>query len=293
MREYKLKSFGDASGIAKQLISLATALILLSITFSTSLIVQGNKLTLFLCWLLLFVSIICGIATLMAIAGTLNKVCVDQNENLGIYDTNISVWAGLQILSFLVGLVILIVFGFSTIFPKKEEISKALNYSKTYYIDNYDLGKFDSGSNKNSIIGLNKFVEIIDRYNNNTNIIIERKNILITGYSDGNRMRDQTVFKEKSDTINYISSNAEKIRTEKIFIQDETLISNFDLALLRAQSYKKQLMRILKFKDKNIEISADTLSNKGMFYRGISVELKMKYKRNTETNQVDGSTSGR
>lgn len=110
--ELKKKAFDFASDTTKQLITIATALIALSITFLDSLGGSGSKVILLLCWIALFLSVLFGVATLMALTGTLEK-CTEKDDPipLSIYGLNVKRPSFLQILFFLLGLFLLAVFG--------------------------------------------------------------------------------------------------------------------------------------------------------------------------------------
>ena len=120
--ELKKKAFDFASETTKQLITLSTALIALSITFEDNFSGSGNKTSLLICWISLFVSVLFGIATLMALTGTLEK-CTEECDNpvkLSIYGKNVKRPSVLQILFFLIGLLFLAIYGGQSIFAEKE-----------------------------------------------------------------------------------------------------------------------------------------------------------------------------
>jgi hypothetical protein len=120
--ELKKKAFDFASETTKQLITLSTGLIALSITFKGNLNSSGNETLLLLCWISLFISVIFGVGTLMALTGTLEK-STEECENpvkLSIYGKNVKRPSGLQIFFFLLGLLFLAVFGGKSIFSEKK-----------------------------------------------------------------------------------------------------------------------------------------------------------------------------
>ncbi len=111
--ELKKKAFDFASETTKQLITLSTALIALSITFKGNFSNTENQSLLLYCWISFFVSVLFGIATLMALTGTLEK-CTEESENpvpLSIYGANVKRPSFLQILFFLIGLLFLGIYG--------------------------------------------------------------------------------------------------------------------------------------------------------------------------------------
>jgi len=118
MKETKLKSFDFAVDLTKQLISLSTVLIAISITFFEKFSNNSNKWILIGSWIFLFLSIILGVFTLMTITGRLGQVKDEESINsLDIYGKNITKCASSQILSFIIGIFLLIIF---SSFPKKD-----------------------------------------------------------------------------------------------------------------------------------------------------------------------------
>lgn len=97
-----------AADTAKQFISLSTGVVALTITFADKFSPESAEqlavpLTLKLSWLAYGLSIIFGVATLMAITGTINQIDLGQ-ENPGVNAQNIRIPALVMVLSFLVGL---------------------------------------------------------------------------------------------------------------------------------------------------------------------------------------------
>jgi hypothetical protein len=111
--ELKKKAFDFASETTKQLITLSTALIALSITFKGNFSNTENQSLLLYCWISFFISVLFGIGTLMALTGTLEK-CTEESDNpvaLSIYGANVKRPSFLQILFFLIGLLFLGIYG--------------------------------------------------------------------------------------------------------------------------------------------------------------------------------------
>jgi len=122
--DLRKKAFDFASATVKQLITLSTALIALSITFRGNFGEAGNEVLLLICWISFFISVLFGIMTLMALTGTLEK-CTEEGDkkvDLSIYGTNVKIPSGLQILFFLLGLLFLGIYGGQSIFGEKKEI---------------------------------------------------------------------------------------------------------------------------------------------------------------------------
>lgn len=131
--DLRKKAFDFASATVKQLITLSTALIVLSITFSDNFNNQGNKTLLLICWISFFLSVLFGIMTLMALTGTLEK-CTEDNikkVDLSIYRTNVKRPSGLQIGFFLIGLLFLGIYGGQSLFAEgKQQDSEEIKVIK-------------------------------------------------------------------------------------------------------------------------------------------------------------------
>lgn len=114
MDERVKKAFDFAADLAKQLITLATGLIALTITFSKDFIQHApgaSKVWALLAWCLLLGSVVFGIWTLMALTGNLGKGKDDARTALpDVYTPNVRLPATLQILSFLLALVFTVTF---------------------------------------------------------------------------------------------------------------------------------------------------------------------------------------
>lgn len=108
-----LSGFNSANDLAKQLITLSTGILALSITFIKD-ILKGDghlvKWPLVFSWLLYFLSIVFGIWTMMAITGSIFEA-VSSSSPQAMYGTNIQRPATLQILAFLVATLSLIFYG--------------------------------------------------------------------------------------------------------------------------------------------------------------------------------------
>jgi hypothetical protein len=105
------KAFAFAQETAKQLITLSTAILAVSITFLKDIAPKGTPGTTWLhvAWVLLLVSTAFGIAALMTLAGNLERPQDPGRDS--IYSPNIKLCAGAQALLFMTGLVSAIVFG--------------------------------------------------------------------------------------------------------------------------------------------------------------------------------------
>lgn len=108
------KAFDFASGITKLLISLATGVITITLTFGsnylTKLVTILHPCYLLWSWILLAFSVSSGILVLMAMTGILSK-----SEHPNVYSCNVRFLEVLQIISFLIGLFLAISFTYSNI----------------------------------------------------------------------------------------------------------------------------------------------------------------------------------
>jgi hypothetical protein len=113
------KGFDFASETTKQVMGLSTGIIALTITFSKDFVHEvPPKAINFLvwAWLAYLLSIVFGIMTLMALTGTLQPKS-ERGERPSLWGKNVTRPAGLQIFSFLIGLVLTICFGISSLCP--------------------------------------------------------------------------------------------------------------------------------------------------------------------------------
>ena len=107
------KAFDFAQETTKQLITLATAVIALTITFVTDVVEtapRGSAGFLQGAWVLYLVSIVFGVLTLLALTGNLERPGVDRAPS--IYRPNIVVFSACQVLAFSAALALTLVFGF-------------------------------------------------------------------------------------------------------------------------------------------------------------------------------------
>jgi hypothetical protein len=113
------KAFDFAAETTKQLLTLSTAIIALTITFSKDMVQKvpaGALTSLVWAWLAYILSIVFGIWTLMALTGTLQpKQRVSGTPS--IWGRNVTIPASLQILSFLAGLILTVGFGIKSLCP--------------------------------------------------------------------------------------------------------------------------------------------------------------------------------
>lgn len=140
MKTNEQKAFDFAADTTKQLITLATGIITLTITFSKDIIgaseLSNSKLIIW-SWGLFIFSIFCGIWSLLALTGNLqpmknkkkieNKNIEDPNSNvnkceISINTKNVKIPSILQISSFIIALLFSVLFGANSIKNIKKEI---------------------------------------------------------------------------------------------------------------------------------------------------------------------------
>jgi hypothetical protein len=103
----------SANDLAKQLITLATGILALSITFIKDVLKSNGKVItwpLKSAWFLYLFSVVFGIWEMMAITGSI-FAAVSTSAPSSAYGTNVRIPALLQILTFLLGTIFLIVYG--------------------------------------------------------------------------------------------------------------------------------------------------------------------------------------
>jgi hypothetical protein len=110
------KAFDFAQEATKQLITLSTGVIALTITFLTDVIKgapAGSAGFLQAAWVLYLVSIVFGILTLLMLTGNLERPGDGQRPS--IYRGNVVACSIGQVLSFTLALVLTLVFGFKAV----------------------------------------------------------------------------------------------------------------------------------------------------------------------------------
>lgn len=102
------QGFGFAKDLAQQLITLSSAILALTVTFSKN--GPTPHLLLKSAWAVYLFSIVCGIWHMMALTGTLFQASEATNPTLRI-EGNVVLPAALQVLSFIVATLLVILFG--------------------------------------------------------------------------------------------------------------------------------------------------------------------------------------
>ncbi len=100
---YPEKAFDFAAELVKQLITLSTVMIGLTVTFTKDLFINqaSGKDWLFWAWILFIISIIFGIATLMGYAGSLDPPENHREQRPSVYSDSNKWPLGCQIATFL------------------------------------------------------------------------------------------------------------------------------------------------------------------------------------------------
>jgi hypothetical protein len=155
MKENEKKAFDFAADVTKQLITLSTAIITITITFSKDIINFADnsaKNYLLLAWILFIATVFFGIWTLMALTGTLQPMKKDSNQiqsqdnteantnvtptapqnnsvdsNCSINTGNIRIPSILQILCFIMALSFTITYGYKSLNNTKTDINEQTN----------------------------------------------------------------------------------------------------------------------------------------------------------------------
>ena len=116
------KAFDFAQDVTKQLITLATGVIALTLTFLTDVVKTapaGTVVWLHVAWVVYLVSIVFGIVTLLNLSGNLERPGADKTSGVtkesSIYRASIRVCSGLQVLTFLAAIALTLVFGFKAV----------------------------------------------------------------------------------------------------------------------------------------------------------------------------------
>jgi hypothetical protein len=105
------KAFDFAQDTSKQQITLATGVLALTLTFVKDIApADTSRTTLQFAWILYVVSVLAGVATLMALTG--NVADEDGTGGDSIYSAGIKLFAIVQVLTFVAALGLTVWFGF-------------------------------------------------------------------------------------------------------------------------------------------------------------------------------------
>jgi hypothetical protein len=126
--ERQKKAFDFVSDYTKQLITLATGIITFMVTFLGDEVKSGpdvSKWCLIVSWGFFTLSICFGIMRLMALTGNLDPVDPKKQPNLTIGSDNVRTPGKLQIFTFLLALLLSVIFGVIQLFHiKKKDVKE-------------------------------------------------------------------------------------------------------------------------------------------------------------------------
>lgn len=120
-----LQAYKSANDLTIQLITLASGILALSITFMRD-VVKSDSPTWALkgAWIILLLSVCCGVWALMGITGDIFAVTTGSKELKASYGLNIIIPSAFQITSFVTAIILLIIYGARTMKPKEKEKSE-------------------------------------------------------------------------------------------------------------------------------------------------------------------------
>jgi hypothetical protein len=150
MKENQKKAFDFAADTTKQLITISTAIITLTVTFSKDILGGAENITkplLIWTWVAFICSIIFGVVTLMTLTGTLQPMnkCknskqskteeipnenIDEDEckNININNGNIRMCSILQAIFFILAIIMTGIFGYKSLATKNVNITHKNSY---------------------------------------------------------------------------------------------------------------------------------------------------------------------
>jgi hypothetical protein len=106
------KSFNFAQDLTKQLITLATAVIALTITFHTDVAAgDGETMLLASAWIAFILCVVFGVGVLMTLTGNLERA----REQPTVYAPNTVLLAKAQVLAFVAGMALTVVYGLTAV----------------------------------------------------------------------------------------------------------------------------------------------------------------------------------
>jgi hypothetical protein len=108
-------AFSTASDACKQVLTLTTAIVTITIAFAKDLVkdsTPGDQIWLRTAWIAYSVSILAGILMLLALTGTAGSPQSHARNEDTIYRSNVRLPAAIQMISFAIGVVLTVAFGF-------------------------------------------------------------------------------------------------------------------------------------------------------------------------------------
>ena len=119
MDERTKKAFDFAADSTKQLITLSSAILLLTITFSKNIlndVPQGYlRWILAFTWIFYLLSIVFGVGTLLAMTGTLEPKDMSRVHKPSIWQGSIRIRSALQVILFLIATLLIVAFGVASL----------------------------------------------------------------------------------------------------------------------------------------------------------------------------------
>ena len=131
--DVSLAGFQSANDLAKQLITLATGILALSITFTKEALKSSALMVtwpLKLAWIAWLLSVCFGIWTMMALTGMIFMVTGNAEIKSVTYGTSVGIPALMQILMFVLGIALLIFHGAKMLRVKAETSPQSENTQK-------------------------------------------------------------------------------------------------------------------------------------------------------------------
>lgn len=168
MEENQKKAFDFAVDLTKQLITLSTVIITLTVTFSKDIIGvvdNSNRYLLLISWIVFIFSILLGVLTLMALTGNLDPIPEKQPKNedgtrpdsikpnpiLTITSKNVTSTSKWQAITFMIALILTCCYGYRAATSTSKDDKNKDNYiiiresklktDSTIYIDTLYLPK--------------------------------------------------------------------------------------------------------------------------------------------------------
>ena len=110
------KPFDVAIDVAKQLVTLSTAIVTLTVSFWKDIVTPAavntaDRVIIGSAWILYLLSILCGMWCLYAINGSIARPSQPPQAPRSIYDSNIALPMGGQQLTFLLAIILTVAFG--------------------------------------------------------------------------------------------------------------------------------------------------------------------------------------
>ncbi len=167
MKENEKKAFDFAADTAKQLISISSAIITVTIAFSKNIVGGGNEDSIWLlglAWGAFIFSILFGIFTLMSLTGTLQPIKDDgQSGEYSINGGSVRLYYSCQFGLFILALIFTAIFGYQSL-NKKEEINQPVPKepaNKEHFIVRQSVLSVDSSKVYTDTLYLNDFWELM------------------------------------------------------------------------------------------------------------------------------------